>query len=104
MTKHKDGDLYKKIDIDGMVFDIRYGYYEEFERDNNDPEPIYPDFLKNPTYLKDIPLVTAMQYVCEHFPGKRSVDTTCFECGYYEEKKELIGVCNHPGRRRNNNE
>jgi hypothetical protein len=32
MDRIKDGDLYKTIRIFGKDFEIRYGYYEEFEK------------------------------------------------------------------------
>ena len=92
MNKIRDGDPYKTIRIGDKVFDIRYGYYEEFEREHNEPVPIYPDFIKEPAYLDGYPLVTAMQDVCEHFDGD-DADIGCLVCKYYERCEDLIGKC-----------
>ena len=90
--KIKDGDLYKTIKIGENVFEIKYGYYEDFERDHNDPVPIYPDFQKNPVFHDGYRLVTAMQDVCEHFDGKDE-QLGCLVCKYYEQCGDLIGTC-----------
>ena len=45
--KPKEGDLYRFIELHGKAFEIRYGYYEDIDR-QYDPMEIYPDFLKNP--------------------------------------------------------
>ena len=93
--KFKEGDLYMNIDIEGRVFEIRYGYYEDFERDHNDPVPIYPDFLKEPIYVGGTPLVTAMQDACDRFNGK-DASLGCISCKYYEPFEDLIGKCTNP--------
>ena len=92
MAKIKDGDLYKKIEIGDKIFEIRYGYYEDFEREHNDPVPIYPDFIKSPVYHEGCPLVTAMQDVCEYFNGD-DAEIGCLVCRYYERADDLIGKC-----------
>ena len=32
MCKAKDGDLYKTVTLHGISFELRYGYYEDYER------------------------------------------------------------------------
>ena len=32
MEKIKEGDLYKIIELFGRSFEIKYGYYEEYEK------------------------------------------------------------------------
>lgn len=93
MNKIRDGDLYKTVELHGEVFELRYGYYEEFERDKGEPIPIYPDFKRNPKYTNEgYPFVTQMQELCE-FGKSKFDDGCCGECAYYEEGNELIGIC-----------
>lgn len=93
MQRYKEGDLYKMIFVNGRVFEIRYGYYEEFERENTDPVPIYPDLLSNPIYGSDgRPLVTAMQDVCDGFHGECG-EMGCYGCRHYKAADDFIGVC-----------
>lgn len=94
----KEGDLYKVLQVAGHIFEIRYGYYEEFERLHNEPMAIYPDFMKEPRYSeRGEPLVTAMQDICQHFLGIPEGDT-CGECRYYRRGEDLIGLCTCPRR------
>ena len=91
-----EGDLYKVIHLYGHTFSIFYGYYETFERDNPEvePMPIYPDFLAKPQYTTDgFPFVTKMQDTCIHYSGKLSGFSECAECRYYLHGDELIGIC-----------
>ncbi len=93
---HSEGELYKILNIDGCIFEIKYGYYEECDRKNPvvEPMPIYPDFIKNPVYTSDgSPFVTKMQDVCRYYNGKDIVDKECAECEYYRHGDELIGIC-----------
>ena len=93
MNKIRDGDLYKIININGVSFEIRYGYYEEFERDHHDPVPIYPDFIEKPFYDPEgRPFVTAMQNACDLFDGA-DPELGCYGCKYYKEEIDLIGIC-----------
>jgi hypothetical protein len=99
MSDHKVGDLYKIIEISGKQFEIRYGYYEEFEAGRTDPLPIYPDFRREPVYNDNgEPFVTSMQDVCSHFRGE-TVDGFCIECPYYSHGDELIGICTNKKNR-----
>lgn len=99
MSNIRDGDLYKIINIDGIAFEIRYGYYEEFERDRSEPMPIYPDLISTPRYTTDgSPIVTAMQDVCHGFEGGDR-DLGCYGCRHFRECEDLIGICHHPERK-----
>ena len=93
---YKEGDLFKKLDIFGQSFEIRYGYYEEYERQNPsiDPMPIYPDFFKKPIYTSDgFPFVTKMQDACKHYEGKKTKCDECAECKFYCSGEDFIGIC-----------
>lgn len=94
----KEGDLYGVVTTFGKSFELRYGYYEECDRQNPlcEPIPIYPDFLRTPLYTEDgKPFVTMMQDACKSFKGetKQTLDSTCAECGYFKKGEELFGVC-----------
>ena len=94
--RRREGELYKVIEIDGERFEVRYGFYEELDRQNPHLEPIeiYPDFVKDPVFTKEgIPFVTAMQKPCENFKGDYDEENTCYQCAYYERCEELLGVC-----------
>ncbi len=93
MNKIKDGDLYKIINLCGHTFELRYGYYEEYERKNGEPVPIFPDFIKEPVYTNEgFLFVTQMQELCEY--GDSSfADGCCVDCPYFESGEDLIGIC-----------
>lgn len=93
LRKAKDGELYKVISLGGKEFEIRYGYYEDYERESGEPIPIYPDFIKNPCKTDDgRPFVTQMQAICEY--GTSSFeDGFCVDCKHFVEGEELIGIC-----------
>ena len=99
--KPKEGDLYRIIELHGKTFEIRYGYYEEIDR-QYDPMEIYPDFLKDPIYTEDAyPFVTLMQEACLHFQKKsREPERDCGNCAYMERGDELIALCRCPKNRR----
>lgn len=92
----KEGDLYKRITVGGRIFELYYGYYEEFERTHGDPMPIYPDLLADPAYTDSgAPIVTEMQDMCED--GTLRVrdlqDMCCGNCTYFSSSDDLFGVC-----------
>ena len=90
----REGDVYKIVEIFGRRFELRYGYYEEYERERGEPPiPIYPDFRETPLYTAEgYPFVTQMQELCEH--GESGFeDGVCADCRYYRDGDELIGVC-----------
>ena len=95
----KEGDLYKEITIANKTFRLLYGYYENFERNSqfNEPMPIYPDLIKEPHFTdKGIPIVTAMQNICEYYNDQNDVDSSCADCSYFQRCEELFGLCNCP--------
>ena len=48
MRDIREGDLHKIVIIGDTVFEIRYGYTSEEERNRWEPVPIYPDFVNKP--------------------------------------------------------
>ena len=93
MNKGRDGDLYKIISLFGKSFEIRYGYYEEYERESGEPIPIYPDFVSCPVHTEEgYPFVTQMQELCEHGESDFS-DAFCADCKHYRHGDDLIGIC-----------
>lgn len=95
-TYHKEGELYKVINAGGRSFEIRYGYYEEFERESGEPIPIYPDFTENPLYNADgLPFATRTQDACICYRVKDGYDGEgwCADCVYYPDEHEEIGIC-----------
>ena len=95
----RDGDLYEILEVYGHRFEIRYGYYEEYERERFEPIPIYPLFRKNPLYTSDgYPLATQMQEPCEEYnPKNADIDNErCADCiHFYNEDKNIIGICSN---------
>ncbi len=93
----REGDLHSVIVVDGIEFEIRYGYYADYERQNWEPEPVFPDLKSNPVYTAaGIPIVTQMQDVCEHFELDAMCDNDgrCADCiHFYSKDNELIGIC-----------
>lgn len=95
---HKEGELYRIVTTFGRTFELRYGYYEECDRQNPLCEPIviYPDFLEEPIYTdRGEPLVTMMQDACKNYrsEAKRTPDSTCAECKYFQRGEEWFGIC-----------
>ncbi|MBQ9761354.1 MAG: hypothetical protein IJW16_08415 [Clostridia bacterium] len=102
MEQIKEGMLYKNITLHGKTFEIRYGYYEEYERESafGEPLPIYPDFLKDPVYTDEgHPFVTQMQELCQ-FGISRYSDGCCADCAHYVHGDEMIGTCRCEENRR----
>ena len=99
----KEGDLYKLVELHGVAFEIRYGYYEDIDR-IHEPIEIYPDFIKEPVYTNDgFPFVTLMQEPCEYFKRLTSdPDCDCGNCRYMERGDELIALCRCESRRKMN--
>ena len=92
----KEGDLYMVINSYGHTFELRYGFYEESDREYGEPVAIYPDLKKNPIYTKDgYPLVTAVQIPCEHYKVSQghAPEECCSDCIYYKDSKKEIDIC-----------
>ncbi len=98
-TAPREGDLYKIVTLHGKTFEIRYGYYEEIDR-QYEPVAIYPDFIKAPMYTDDgIPFATQMQDICQHFFGKET-DDCCGGCAHFQKSTDLFGLCTCETRRK----
>ena len=98
---HAEGELYKQFELRGRTFTLYYGYYEECDRQNPLCEPIviYPNFLKEPIFTDSgEPFATVVQDVCTSYKGeaKRTADTTCCECNYFQRGEDWIGICTCP--------
>ena len=103
-TEHKEGELYKTVTAHGKTFELRYGFYEEKDRQNPmcAPSVIYPDFIGVPIYTDEgEPFATMIQDACDKYDGDgpRTTDTTCAECNFFERDEEWIGICKCPSRR-----
>ena len=99
MLRKRDGDLYRIIFVNGRGFEIRYGYYEDFERESGEPVPIYPDLGSSLMHGEDgRRVVTAMQDVCPWFEGECS-ESGCWGCRHFEPADDLIGICNNDNNR-----
>jgi len=101
-TTHKEGDLYKVVTTFGKTFELRYGYYGDCDR-RYEPDVIYPDFIIEPVYTDEgTPFVTMIQDACGSYKGavKRSPDTTCSECKYFQRGEEWFGLCTCPKNRK----
>ena len=95
----REGDLFKIIHLHGRTFEIRYGFYEDCDRNNQFAEPmeIYPDFIRCPQHtFEGRPFVTAIQSPCDHFSGSKDDNSTCEECAHYRHGEELLGICACP--------
>ena len=90
-----EGDVYEVLSVDGGSFEIRYGYYEDFERDLSAPVPIYPDLEKTLIYgVSNKRIVTFMQEPCSYYePRIEDAETYCGCCKYYPSNKQMINAC-----------
>ena len=95
----KEGDLYKVVKIDDHTFELRFGFYEDFEREAADPVVIYPDLTKNKIHAKDgRRIVTAIQDPCEYYDVSDCSmrNECCSDCNYFSSPNDEIGICSHP--------
>lgn len=102
----REGTLYKSFEVEGIHFDIYYGYECEGERRFGEPTPVYPDFLTAPQYTKDgYPFAVAYQIECEHYdPVRKSDDSWCALCRFYDKREEYMGICRCEKRYRKPND
>lgn len=91
----REDDIYEVLSADGGTFEIRYGYYEDFERDGSTPIPIYPDLEKSPVYGESSKyIVTFMQEPCVHYePRVDNAEPYCGCCKHYPNNKQMINAC-----------
>ena len=100
----REGELYKVVVTFGKSFELRYGFYEEIDRQSPLCEPaiIYPDFTREPLFTEaGEPFVTMMQDACGHYKGntKRTPDSTCAECKHFKQGEEWFGICSCKARK-----
>ncbi len=106
MTDNKnlpnEGDLYKIYEVEGLFFEIRYGYYKEDERGRVEPLPIFPDFRKNPVYTVDgYMLASLIHSACPYYESiKQKPELNCGDCIHYSDHKSEIAVCKCDKRRK----
>lgn len=91
----REGDIYEVLSVDGRTFEIRYGYYEDFERDGSAPIPFYPDLEKSPVYGESSKyIVTFMQEPCIYYePRVENAEPYCGCCKHYPNNKQMINAC-----------
>ena len=92
----KEGDIYKTLSVGEHIFELKYGYYEAFERGRGEPVVIYPDLKNNSLYDGEgRRIVTAVQVACEYYNALREIEQEgiCSECIYYPESNKDIGIC-----------
>ncbi len=91
----KEGDLYKIVRIDEYVFELRYGYYEDYERKTGEPVVIYPDLTQRIYNEDGYAIVTAIQEPCGYYevPEHKARDECCVDCIHYSSPGDDIGIC-----------
>lgn len=104
MTDIKEGTLYKTFEIEGVSFEIYYGYEAESDRMRGwEPTPLYPNFTERPQYTENgIPFALAYAEVCKHYDPieKNSEEDWCANCAYFEQREECVGLCRCNERRK----
>ena len=96
-TSPQEGDLYKVIRIEDNIFELRFGYYAEFERQTGEPVVLYPDLIREKRHTKDgRRIVTAIQDACSGYQGPihHVTEACCSDCVHYIRPNEEIGICN----------
>ena len=92
----KEGELYKVFSVGGHTFEVRYGYYDESERGRVDPLPVFPDFVKNPTFSYDgRPVVAIVQSPCGYYVSRDEANKEewCGDCRHYSDAGAEIALC-----------
>lgn len=92
----REGDIYEVLSVDGGIFEIRYGYYEDFERDGSEPIPIYPDLEKTVIFgASGKRIVTHMQEPCPHFRpvSEDGTEWCCGCCLFYPDNMQMVNAC-----------
>ena len=95
----REGDLYKIVRIGEHTFELRFGFYAEFERKLGEPVVVYPNLKQNRFYTPEgYRIVTAIQDPCECYrvSGYKVWDECCNDCDYYRISGEEIGICTCP--------
>lgn len=94
-TLPREGDLYKRITVAGHTFELRYGYYEDHERQLCPPVVIFPDLTASNIYCPEgYPLVTQIQDPCEHYKNNTGYpENWCGDCDHFSGEHPEIGIC-----------
>lgn len=91
----REGELYKIITVAGHSFELKYGYYEEYERVAGPPVVVFPNLIASPKYSPEgYPLVTQIQDPCQYFklaPGRE--EHWCGDCEHFVGAHPEIGEC-----------
>lgn len=97
----REGDLYKRLEVAGHHFELRYGYYEDHERQLCPPVVIFPNLHDAPRYTADgYPLVTQVQDPCEHYCAIDDQESNwCSDCAHYSGEYREISICRCEHRR-----
>lgn len=99
---NKPGDLYKVITVAGKSFEIRYMDCGEFDPDQKgEVMPEFPFFDEHPEYTDDrYPFTNSLNDSCEHYRTEDATpDNSCYDCIYFKDAVEDIGVCRCTARR-----
>lgn len=91
----REGELYKTITVAGHSFDLRYGYYEEYERSLGPPVVVFPNLIVSPLYSPEgHPLATQIQDPCQYFElAAGREEHWCGDCAYFFGEHPEIGEC-----------
>ena len=92
----REDDIYEVLSADGGTFEIRYGYYEDFERDGSEPIPIYPDLTKTVIFgASGKRIVTHMQEPCSYFRpvSDDGAEQCCGCCQFYPNNMQMVNAC-----------
>lgn len=94
----REGDLYKTFSVAGHTFELRYGYYEDHERQLCPPVVLFPDLIATPLYCQEgYPLVTQIQDPCEHYSTALGREERwCGDCSHFSSEHPEIGLCRCP--------
>lgn len=100
----EEGEVYKKLTVGGHTFELRYGYYDERERNVCPPVVIWPDLSDGSKRCPEgCHLVTQVQDPCEHYtPTDGREDNWCGDCTYYTGEHREIGICRCEARKHEN--
>lgn len=101
-TSPQEGDLFRIYTVDGLSFQIRYGYHAENERGRVEPLPIFPDLLSEPVYTRcGIPVTSYIQAPCIHYTPRHPdhPEEWCGDCIHYDAGQEKMGRCLCPERK-----
>ena len=94
----REGDIYKVVKVDQHRFELRFGFYADFERESGEPVVLYPDLNEKKIYTRDGRyIVTAIQEPCDYYEvsGNKSRDECCNDCIHFLQPGDEIGICKY---------